>query len=78
MKREETLSTLHAQYVCTFRPESGGGYTVRCAAFPELITNGRTLEKLGTMRARRLSCVLRSIKTKRGISRRPMPIPNRR
>lgn len=45
MKRTETIRTIHAQYVCTFRPEPGGGYTVRCAAFPELITNGRTLEE---------------------------------
>ncbi len=45
MKRTETITTLHAQYVCTFRPEPGGGYTVRCAAFPELVTNGRTLEE---------------------------------
>jgi predicted RNase H-like HicB family nuclease len=45
MKRTETVSTIHAQYVCTFRPEPGGGYTVRCAAFPELIANGRTLEE---------------------------------
>jgi len=45
MKREETIGTLHAQYVSTFRPEKGGGYTVRCAAFPELITNGTTLEE---------------------------------
>jgi predicted RNase H-like HicB family nuclease len=45
MKRTETISTVHAQYICTFRPESEGGYTVRCAAFPELITNGRTLEE---------------------------------
>jgi predicted RNase H-like HicB family nuclease len=45
MKRTEAISTLHAQYVCTFRPEKGGGYTVRCTAFPELITNGRTLEE---------------------------------
>jgi predicted RNase H-like HicB family nuclease len=44
MKRTETVSTVHAQYVCTFRPEPKGGYTVRCTAFPELITNGRTLE----------------------------------
>jgi predicted RNase H-like HicB family nuclease len=43
MKRNETISTVSAQYACTFRPEKGGGYTVRCAAFPELITNGRTL-----------------------------------
>jgi predicted RNase H-like HicB family nuclease len=26
-------------------PEEEGGYTVRCDAFPELITNGRTLEE---------------------------------
>jgi antitoxin HicB len=45
MKREETISAVDAQYICTFRPEKGGGYTVRCAAFPELITNGRTLEE---------------------------------
>jgi predicted RNase H-like HicB family nuclease len=45
MKRTETVSTIYAQYVCTFRPEPGGGYTVRCAAFPGLITNGRTLEE---------------------------------
>ena len=45
MKRTETIGTIQAQYVCTFRPEPGGGYTVRCAAFPELNTNGRTLEE---------------------------------
>jgi predicted RNase H-like HicB family nuclease len=44
-KRTETISTLHAQYVCTFRPEAGGGYSVRCAAFPELITSGRSLDE---------------------------------
>ena len=45
MKRDETISTVDAQYLCTFRPEKGGGYTVRCAAFPELVTNGRTLDE---------------------------------
>jgi len=29
-KGEETISTLTAQYVCTFQPEPEGGYTVRC------------------------------------------------
>src|SRR5205807_7114495 len=28
---------------------AGGGYTVRCAAFPEVVTNGRTLEEARTM-----------------------------
>jgi predicted RNase H-like HicB family nuclease len=46
MKRDETISTVHAQYLCTFRPEKGGGYTVRCAAFPEVVTNGRTLDEV--------------------------------
>jgi predicted RNase H-like HicB family nuclease len=45
MKRTEPIGALQAQYLCTFRPEAEGGYTVRCAAFPELITNGRTLEE---------------------------------
>jgi predicted RNase H-like HicB family nuclease len=45
MMRKETINTPRAQYACTFRPEKGGGFTVRCAAFPELITNGRNLEE---------------------------------
>jgi predicted RNase H-like HicB family nuclease len=49
MKRNETIDTFNAQYVCTFRPEPEGGYTVRCAAFPELITNGRSLEEAREM-----------------------------
>jgi antitoxin HicB len=43
-KRQETISTVQAEYVCTFRPERDGGYSVRCPAFPGLITNGKTLE----------------------------------
>ena len=49
MKRKEPIKTVNAQYVCTFRPEPEGGYTVRCAAFPELVTNGRTLEEARAM-----------------------------
>jgi predicted RNase H-like HicB family nuclease len=45
MNRTEPIGALQAQYLCTFRPEEEGGYTVRCDAFPELITNGRTLEE---------------------------------
>lgn len=44
-KRREAISTVHAQYVCTFRSEREGGYSVRCAAFPGLVTNGKTLEQ---------------------------------
>ena len=45
MRRKETVKTIDARYTCTFRPEPEGGYTVRCHAFPGLITNGETLEE---------------------------------
>jgi predicted RNase H-like HicB family nuclease len=38
MNRSESVSTIEAQYLCSFRPEPEGGYTVRCAAFPEIVT----------------------------------------
>lgn len=44
-KHDETVETLEAQYACSFRPEPEGGFTVRCAAFPEIITYGGTLEE---------------------------------
>ena len=47
--KSEAISTINAQYVCTFRPNPEGGYSVRCAAFPELITSGRTLEEARAM-----------------------------
>src|SRR5437879_5313989 len=47
MKRDEKI-TLDAQYACTFRPEPEGGYTVLCAAFPGLVSYGRTLEEART------------------------------
>jgi predicted RNase H-like HicB family nuclease len=47
--KSEAVSMLTAQYVCTFRPNPEGGYSVRCAAFPELITSGRTLEEARAM-----------------------------
>ena len=45
MKRKESIRTVSAQYVCTFRPEPEGGYTVRCPAFPGLVSDGSTLEE---------------------------------
>ena len=44
MKRKESIKTVNAQYFCTFRPEPAGGYTVRCDAFPEIVTHGASLE----------------------------------
>jgi len=45
MKKDEGISTLNTQYVCTFQPDPDGGYSVRCPAFPELISHGATLEE---------------------------------
>ena len=42
-RREETVGTADAQHICSFRPEPEGGYTVRCAAFPEIVTYGASL-----------------------------------
>jgi antitoxin HicB len=44
MKRKESIKVGNAQYVCAFRPEPEGGYTVRCHAFPEIVTYGATLD----------------------------------
>jgi antitoxin HicB len=44
MKRKESIEAVNAQYVCAFRPEPEGGYTVRCHAFPEIVTYGATLD----------------------------------
>ena len=44
MKRDGEV-TIEAQYVCTFRPEPEGGYTVRCGAFPEIVSYAASLEE---------------------------------
>lgn len=44
-RRREKVRIIDTQYQCTFRSEPEGGYTVRCAAFPEIVTHGRTLEE---------------------------------
>ena len=67
MKRKETVTTINAQYACTFRPEPGGGYTVRCAAFPELITNGGTLEEARAMAREALELCLDPDRTVREV-----------
>jgi antitoxin HicB len=49
MKRKEAIGTPTAQYICAFQPDSDGGYTVRCPAFPELISHGDNLEEARAM-----------------------------
>jgi predicted RNase H-like HicB family nuclease len=43
--RDEHIAALNVQYLCTFRPTEEGGYSVRCAAFPGLISEADTLEE---------------------------------
>jgi predicted RNase H-like HicB family nuclease len=45
---EEPVETTEAQYMCSFRPEPEGGYTVRCAAFPQIVTYGASLSEART------------------------------
>jgi predicted RNase H-like HicB family nuclease len=49
MKRKEAIKTPTAQYICAFQPDPAGGYAVRCAAFPELISHGDNLEEARAM-----------------------------
>jgi predicted RNase H-like HicB family nuclease len=45
MPRKPIITAVEAQYLCTFRPEPEGGYTVTCAAFPEIVSYGVSLEE---------------------------------
>jgi predicted RNase H-like HicB family nuclease len=47
--KHEPIGTVDAQYICSFRPDPGGGYQLRCPAFPGLITFGETLEEARAM-----------------------------
>lgn len=44
MSRRQTIDAIEGQYFCRFRPEPEGGFTATCAAFPEIVTYGATLE----------------------------------
>jgi predicted RNase H-like HicB family nuclease len=43
MNPRESIEAFETGYFCDFRPEPEGGYTVRCPAFPEIVTYGATL-----------------------------------
>ena len=49
MTKHEAIDAEEASYLCSFRPEPEGGYTVTCRAFPEIVTYGRTLDEARTM-----------------------------
>ena len=44
-RHEERIEASEAHYLCSFRPEPEGGYTVRCAAFPEIVTFGTSIDE---------------------------------
>jgi predicted RNase H-like HicB family nuclease len=45
MKRKEAVTGVETAYLCHFRPEPEGGYTVTCPALPPVVTYGATLDE---------------------------------
>ena len=45
MKRRKPVKRADAAYLCHFRPEPEGGFTVTCPKLPPVITLGETLEE---------------------------------
>ena len=43
MAHKESIKVKETAYVCTFRREPEGGYTVRCPKLPPVVTHGSTL-----------------------------------
>jgi len=49
MTKQEAIDAHEASYLCSFRPEPEGGFTVTCRAFPEIVTYGQTLAEARRM-----------------------------
>jgi antitoxin HicB len=45
MKRKRLVRHAQAAYLCHFRPEPEGGFTVTCPKLPAVVTYGETLEE---------------------------------
>jgi predicted RNase H-like HicB family nuclease len=45
MKQSETNNAIIGRYVCSLRCEPEGGYTVKCSAFPEIVSYAATSEE---------------------------------
>jgi predicted RNase H-like HicB family nuclease len=45
MKRKKSIKRADAAYLCRFRPEPEGGFTVTCPKLPLIVTYGETLEE---------------------------------
>lgn len=74
----EKIHAARAQYVFTFRPDPEGGYSIRCAAFPELVSHGDSLEEARAMAREALELASKSMKKKGGRFHRPRATLRRR
>ena len=45
VKHKRAVKRGEAAYVCHFRPEPEGGYTVTCPSLPPVVTYGETLDE---------------------------------
>jgi predicted RNase H-like HicB family nuclease len=45
MKRKKSGRQALVPYLCRFRPEPKGGFTVTCSKLPQVVTYGETLEE---------------------------------
>lgn len=45
MKRRKSIKAPVVAYLCHFRPEPEGGFTVTCPKLPPVVTFGETLEE---------------------------------
>ena len=45
MNRKKLIRRADAAYLCHFRPEPEGGFTVTCPKLPPVVTYGKTLEE---------------------------------
>jgi antitoxin HicB len=59
------------QYLCTFQPDPDGGYSVRCPAFPELVSHGDNLAEARAMAREALELCLEVYRE----DGRPLPPP---
>jgi predicted RNase H-like HicB family nuclease len=65
---------MHAQYVCTFRPDPEGGYAVRRVGFPKLVSDGNANEDARATTREALKLCLAAYRDEA----RPIPAPRLR
>ncbi len=73
--RREKVKVVDAQYVCTFKRNSEGGYSVRCPAFPEIVTWGRTLVEARAMAKDAIELCLDAYRDEGWRIPKPDPVP---